>query len=887
MKVPTIFKTCRPREDVLRGAVTESDFAADLAQVVAGRGSKAYSAPELFFANTHPTRGLRNLLANVCRRLSGVGGEVASIFRLDTAYGGGKTHGLIALVHAASGMEGVSDVGEFVDKDLIPRSRVRIAAFDGVNADPSNGRLMGSGIRAYTPWGEIAYSLAGNLGYDFMRKSDERHVAPGADTLRELFGGQPALILLDELSIYLRKLEGLQRKGDQLVAFLSSLIQAVQSSSNAALVYTLAVGKDGHATDSYGRENQFIYDKMEELRKVSARTATLLNPTEEDETVLVLRRRLFEFIDDSVGSTVASSYRDIWVANQGKLSEDATRAETVEMFSSSYPLHPEVMQTLTGKVATLEQFQRVRGMLRLLARTIGLLWEKKPFDATAIHLHHIDPGRDSIHQEIITRLGQQSFQPAISNDVASGTRPRKALAESIDSKDYFGKPPYTAYVARTILMHSLAFNEPLKGLFQKELRYACIGPHIELGFIDKAFESFVADSAYLDDRPGSPWRFRTDSNLHQVIRIEERNVEKGVLRSELDDRVSEIFGGETFDLCKFPAGPYDVPDEVGDGRPKLAVLSYDGVTLGSSEDHVPELIKRIYTRRGAEGASLRILRNNLVFVVAAESRREGMRGKMRRRLALRELVRPERITDLAEHQQEKVRELEGQSEKEVAMAIQNCYCHVFYPSSGQVETREPGLTHSLIEEEASSVRLGSGQQRIVQLLRDRKKLRLSKDDPDSPSWVRDQTPLANGQISTLALRDEFRRAPRLPMLIGDVAFIRGVEDGIEQGEYIYEHEDLLYGPNDPKAQILIDQKATVSTISYAKKMGIWPRKKSESPNGSGPGPGGGGGVDLGQNLRNLVPDSKPRLKRMEFSGKHSPRCGRRHGRFESNRLRPS
>lgn len=842
MKVPTIFETCRPREDVLRGAITESDFAADLAQVVAGRGSRAYSAPELFFANTHPTRGLRNLLAHVCRRLSGAGGEVSSIFRLDTTYGGGKTHGLIALVHAASGMDGVSDVGEFVDKDLLPRSRVRIAVFDGVNADPSNGRLMGSGIRAYTPWGEIAYSLAGNIGYDFVRNSDESHVSPGAETLRELFGGQPTLILLDELSIYLRKLKGLQQRGDQLVAFLSSLIQAVQSSSNAALVYTLAVGKDGQATDSYGRENQFIYDRMEELRKVSARTATLLNPTEEDETVLVLRRRLFESIDPSASGAVAGAYRDIWVANQGTLSEDATRAQTVEMFRSSYPLHPEVMQTLTGKIATLEKFQRVRGMLRLLARTIGLLWEEKPFDATAIHLHHIDPGHHAIHQEIVTRLGQQSFQPAISNDVASGTRPRKALAESIDLKHYSGKPPYTAYVARTILMHSLAFNEPLKGLFQKDMRYAIVGPHIELGFIDKACETFMADSAYLDDRPGSPLRFRTESNLHQVIQIEERNVEKGVLRSELDDRVSEIFSGETFDLNKYPAGPYDVPDEIGDGRPKLAVLSYDGVSLGDSDEKLPELIERIYMRRGAEGASLRILRNNLVFVVAAESRREGMREKMKRRLALREIVKPERITDLATHQQEKVRELEGQSEQEVAMAIQDCYRHVFYPSGVQIETGEVGLTHAVIEEEASSVNPGSGQQRIIQILRDQKKLRLSRDDPDSPDWVRDQTSLVTGQITTLALRDEFRRAPRLPILIGDDAFIRGIEDGVEQGKYIYKYEDLLYGPNDPKVQILIDQKAVVWTLSYAIEMKIWPRKTSEPPNGPGPEPGGGGGI---------------------------------------------
>ena len=172
MTIPTIFETCRPRADVLRGAITEADFAADLAQVIIDKGNEEYLDPGRFFANTYPTRGLKNLLANVCRRLAGAGGEVASIFRLDTSYGGGKTHGLIALAHAARGLQSVSNVQEFVDPSLLPQSHVRIAAFDGANADPANGRRMEEGLLAYTPWGEIAYALAGQDGY--ARVTQER-----------------------------------------------------------------------------------------------------------------------------------------------------------------------------------------------------------------------------------------------------------------------------------------------------------------------------------------------------------------------------------------------------------------------------------------------------------------------------------------------------------------------------------------------------------------------------------------------------------------------------------------------------------------------------------------------------------------------------------------
>ena len=310
MTIPTIFETCRPRADVLKGAITE-DFAADLAQVITGSGNVEYLDPARFFATTYPTRGLRNLLANVCRRLSGAGGEVASIFRLDTSYGGGKTHGLIALCHAARGMQGVSNVPEFVDPSLLPGGNVRIAAFDGENADPANGRAMGDGILAHTPWGEIAYALAGKDGYERVRNSDESRISPGAETLRELFGGEPTLILLDELSVYLRKVRNLADARDQLTAFLTSLFKAVESAPKAALVYTLAIGKDGRATDAYSDENQFIADHMAEAESVSARKATLLNPTEEDETVQVLRRRLFESIDDTRISAVTDAYRDL------------------------------------------------------------------------------------------------------------------------------------------------------------------------------------------------------------------------------------------------------------------------------------------------------------------------------------------------------------------------------------------------------------------------------------------------------------------------------------------------------------------------------------------------------------------------------------------------
>ena len=823
MTIPTIFETCRPRADVLEGSVAEADFAADLAQVIIGGGNEAYRNPARFFANTYPTRGLKNLLANVCRRLTGAGGEVAAIFRLDTSYGGGKTHGLIALTHAARGMNGVSGVEEFVDPSLLPEGNVRIAAFDGENADPANGRAMGDGVLAHTPWGEIAYALAGKDGYARVRNSDESRIAPGAETLRELFGGEPVLILLDELSVYLRKVRNLDDAYDQLTAFLTSLFKAVEGAPNAALVYTLAIGKDGRATDAYNAENQFIADNMAEAESVSARKATLLNPTEEDETVQVLRCRLFESIDEASAATAIEAYRELWAANRDSLAGDATRSETAEIFRSSYPLHPEVLETLTGKMATLNNFQRVRGMLRLLARTISHLWEERPPDAAAIHLHHIDPGYEPIRQEIVTRLGQSAYVPAIANDIAAGETGKKALAQEIDAEYHGGLPPYAVYVARTVFLHTLAFNDPLKGLPPEQLRYSLLCPAADITFIEEARKKFIAESAYLDDRPGAPMRFLAEANLSQIIRREEQHVDAGEARAELNDRIRHIFGGKTFDAACFPGGPFDVPDEVGDGRPKLAVLAYDGVTVGGSIESVPELIERIYSRKGSEGSALRALRNNLVFAVADDARKDEMRRKAYLRLALRELKKPERLTDLAEHQQAKVRELEARSEQELAIAIQQCYRHIFYPSRDRVGVVGVDLAHSAIDMHSASDQPGAGQRQIERALRDLGKLRLPEDEPDSPAYVRDRTPLKKGEITTLALRDEFRRDPALPILIGDDIFIRGVRRGIEQGEYVYRRGELLFGPGDPSANIVIDEQSVVFTIAFAKNASIWPR----------------------------------------------------------------
>ena len=117
---------------------------------------------------------------------------------------------------------------------------------------------------------------------------------------------------------------------------------------------------------------------------------------------------------------------------------------------------------------------------------------------------------------------------------------------------------------------------------------------------------------------------------------------------------------------------------------------------------------------------------------------------------------------------------------------------------------------------------------MVRALRELRKLRLAEDEPDSPTYVRDRTPLRRGQMTTLALREEFRRDPALPIMSGDDIFVRGIRRGVEQGDYIYRRGELLCGPGDPQVSIMIDEQAMVLTMEYARSRGIWPRPEPDA-----------------------------------------------------------
>src|SRR3972149_12160464 len=183
---------------------------------------------------------------------------------------------------------------------------------------------------------------------------------------------------------------------------------------------------------------------------------------------------------------------------------------------------------------------------------------------------------------------------------------------------------------------------------------------------------------------------------------------------------------------------------------------------------------------------------------------------MARRMALASLRCPERLRGFAADPHNKLGELDEKSSRPACR-------YVFYPSRNRIEGAEVDLAHTVVDVQTASNRPGDGQKQVVTQLQNINKLRLSSDQPDSPTYVRDRTPLKKGQITTAKLRAEFREDPTLPMLVGDDIFVRGIRLGIEQGEYIYKSGSLLLGKGDPYADVKIDEQSMVFTAAYARE----------------------------------------------------------------------
>jgi hypothetical protein len=817
MSPPSIYELCRPRTEVLEGGIREEDFAADLSQVIQGKGPELYCNPALFFAHTHPTRGLRELFQAVVDRLTGAGSQRGSLLRLASCAGSGKTHALIGLRHILTAADSIANVSEFIQPSLLPSQPVTVAAFDGANVDTRHGSA---------PWGELALQLAGPAGCERLHNSDRPGATPpDAETLRAWIGERPVLILLDALpnSWQKRNPRAAGPAQEPLLAFLTQLIQAVNASPRAVLVFTLARGPDGPGVDACAEEHQPLERLVAELEPLTGRQLPSFTPSGDDEIAAVLCRRLFAWIDRSWAEEVVRAYQQIWRRHGEALPQLAGSDDRAGELRRGYPFHPDLIQTLLEKTASLENFPRLRGMLRLLSPAVGQLWREQP-RAFAIHLHHLDPGHERIRSEIGIRSGQQAFLPAMQIDVsATAGEGSNALAQRLDADEFSGLEPYGSMVARTVLFHSLARPESLQGLHRWELHYSLYAPAIDPAFVDESVRLLQAESGYLDDSGTGKLRFLTTANLNQMVRLQEQQCDRLTLRQELNARIAVIFAKQRFALVPFPASPADIPDDTG--GPYLAVLHWEEHRVDPSRVQVPELVVRLFQEKG-DKAQLRQNRNNVVFVCADRLQVDDMLRHTRTLLALQQLQQADRFASLQRHQQVAVKERYGQAQQAVALAVQQTYQHVFYPERGPWP--DVPLTHAALPVTHPSSAPGAGQRRVERVLREARKLVLAEDSPPAPNAMAAQTPLrSDGVISTQRLRQEYCRDPSLPILLGDQAFKSCLRMGLEEGLFVYREGERLEGKGLPPGILSIREDARIFLLDKALEMGVWPPPRND------------------------------------------------------------
>jgi len=308
----SIFDLCTPRDEVLKGELREDIFAARLKDVMDSSADPVYGDAATFFDNTYPTEGLRTLLNDALGRLVGDATGKNAIIRLETAFGGGKTHNLIALYHVAKGDVDPETISKFTGQPLrspIP-GEIKIAGVVGSDLDPTIGISHPElGVTTLTLWGELAYQLGAKAGYELVKESDLKKIAPGTGLFERLVGDQPALILIDEIARHLRAAvamptaTGQSTLADQTVAFLMSLLEFAASQERCLVVLTLA-----SESDAFAEETEILRRKLAETLQISARQERVLTPTAEGEIYAIVAHRLFKSIKHTAVEDVLAAY---------------------------------------------------------------------------------------------------------------------------------------------------------------------------------------------------------------------------------------------------------------------------------------------------------------------------------------------------------------------------------------------------------------------------------------------------------------------------------------------------------------------------------------------------------------------------------------------------
>ena len=766
-----------PHRDVASGRYQQAEFAADLWQVHLGEGTDEYRDPVEFFRRTYLTESLKGLLLGAVHRLTGKGGD--PVVQLQTNFGGGKTHSMLALYHLFSGVNplelaGVDTILQEAETERLPT--VRRVVLVGNKISPGNPVTRGDGTVVRTLWGELAWQLGGEAAYARVAADDDKATSPG-DALRELFKEYgPCLILVDEWVAYARQLHDQSDlpagSFETQFSFAQALTESAKLAGNCLLVVSLpasdTAGSPHTGADDVEVGGQRGREALDRLRNVVGRIESSWRPASAEEGFEIVRRRLFEPFSDPAQfkdrDVVARAFADFYRREPQEFPPECRGSDYEKRIKAAYPIHPEIFDRLYGDWSTLVKFQRTRGVLRLMAAVIHSLWQRG--DRNPLILPANIAISDPRVQFELTRYLADNWTPVIETDIDGPRALPLRLDEEVPN---LGKAMACRRVARAIYLGSAPSAAAAhRGLEDRRIKLGCVLPGESVAVFGDALRRLAGAATYLY-QDGPRYWYSTqptvtrlaEDRAEQMQRDPDRVAQElaGRLRRELDER------GLFRRVHPLPQSGQDVPDDL-DAR--LVVLGIEHPYSKDPDNAAQRAAKAIFENRGN---TPRLLRNTLVFLAADKTRLQDLDEAVRRYLAWESIVAEREPLDLSPHQVKQAETQRDAASSAVLARLPESYQWLLVPVQDDPQSAVEWQAMRLSGGDALAVRAGKKLKHDELLVTGLAASRLRMELDDVPLWRGDH-------VAVRQLVEDFAKYLYLPRIGEPQVLLTAIEEGI-------------------------------------------------------------------------------------------------------------
>lgn len=768
-----------PHKDVASGKYQQAEFAADLWQVYMDEGAaEEYRNPVEFFRRTFLTDSLKRLLVGAVERVTGAGGD--PVVQLQTNFGGGKTHSMLALYHLFAGkrpgeLPGVESI--LKDANVTSLPAVKRVVLVGNKISPGNPVTKDDGTVVRTLWGELAWQLGGKKAFSRVAADDEKATSPG-DALRELFNEYgPCLILIDEWVAYARQLHDQNDLPggtfETQFTFAQALTESAKAAKKCLLVISLPAsdtqGSPHAQADDVEVGGQRGREALDRLRNVVGRLESSWRPASAEEGFEIVRRRLFEplagpdqFRDRD---TVARGFADFYRAHKQEFPLDCSKPDYEKRLKDAYPIHPEVFDRLYEDWSTLVKFQRTRGVLRLMAAVIHSLWAKEDRNPLILPANvSIDDPRVQFE---LTRYLSDNWVPVIEKDVdGPNSLPLRLDGELASS---LGRYAACRRVARTIYMGSAPTTAAAhRGLEDRQIKLGCLMPGEPPPTFGDALRRLAAAATYLY-QDGPRYWYSTQPTVSKLAedRAELLKRDPDKVNDEIQRRAKKdlLARGDFMRIHPMPASGQDVPDDL-DAR--LVVLSVDHAYTKDPGNPAEVAARAIWESRGS---SPRLFRNSLVFLAPDKTRLQDLDDAARRYLAWRGILDEAKELNLDNQQLTQATNRLEAADQTVDARIPETYQWLLVPVQGSadkpIEWQATRLQGSDALAKRASAKLIKEELLYPSLAGSRLKMELDR----VPLWRGDSVPVRQ-------LVEDFGRYVYLPRLKDSSVLFEAIRDGV-------------------------------------------------------------------------------------------------------------